>query len=572
MIGREQHTLIHHTKADGSPYPAEQCPVTATLVEGGSHRAAEDLYWRKDGTSFAVEVTATPIKEDGRVTGAVVVFRDITERREVDRMKDEFTSVVSHELRTPLTSIRGSLGLLAGGATGEMPERAQRMLEIAVSNTDRLVRLITDILDVERMESGQVVMESKEVALAEVLGAAEGVAGPMACAAGVHLDIEPYEARLWADADRLTQALTNLLSNAIKFSPPGGRVSVSARPSGAEVLIEVSDEGRGIPPEKLEKIFERFQQVDGSDSREKGGTGLGLPISRSIVHQHGGRIWAESHSGEGSSFFLTLPVLVEQELGGTANGDGRAVIVCDDDPSIRHVVAELVAQRGYRAVPAASGAEAIELAISERPEAILLDLLMPEMSGWETATALKERPETQDIPILVLSVLPTEEQAGLPVSVEGWVEKPIEEASLFAALDRALVAHGEVSSVLIVEDDLDLGRVLSEIFRRQGVAVAHAQTGREAIRESQRLEPDLLVLDLGLPDGDGFSVVDWLREHERLGAVPIIVYTAHDLSEEERARLGPQTEVFLKGHLSPDEFARRVLDLLDHMTTQPVGV
>ncbi len=569
LVGRSAHEALHHCAGEGSAHPIEECPITAVLRESEAHQGAQDAYRRSDDTSFPVEYTATPIEEEGEISGAVVVFKDITERRAVDQMKDEFTSVVSHELRTPLTSIRGSLGLLAGGVLGPLPDKAQRMLDIAVSNTDRLVRLINDFLDIERMESGLVTMERQEVAVSDVMRAATDVVGPTAAEAQVRLDVEPLEATLWADPDRIVQTLTNLLSNAVKFSPPGTTVSITARRSGEEAVFAVADQGRGVPEDKLEAIFDRFGQVDASDSRDKGGTGLGLAICRSIVEQHGGRIWAESRPGAGATFSFTLPVLAEHEPEDSSDGTGPAVLVCDDDPSVREVVAGLLAQRGYRVILAASGAEALALAVDERPAAILLDLLMPGMSGWATAASLKERLETRDIPIVVASVLPAAESP-VPGAQER-VAKPFHEASLFEALERALVGHGEASRVLVVEDDPDLGHVLVEIFERRGLTVAHAQSGREAIKESQRLDPNLLILDLGLPDGDGFSVIDWLREHERLGAVPIMVYTARDLTHDERARLGPRTDVFRKGTLSPDEFAGRVLDLFEHMTPQPVG-
>ncbi|MDQ3149605.1 MAG: ATP-binding protein, partial [Chloroflexota bacterium] len=292
VVGRRQHDLVHHSKPDGSPYPYGESPIVQALRDAMPHHAADDLFWRKDGSSFPVEYTATPIRENGEVRGAVVVFRDITERREIDRLKAEFTSVVSHELRTPLTSIRGSLGLLAGGVLGPLPGTGQRMLDIAVANTDRLVRLINDILDIERIESGQAPLQQREVGAADILGQAVELLDGVAREAGIALVARPIDAKLWADPDRLTQTLTNLISNAIKFSPPGTTVSVTARRSGAEILFTVADQGRGIPQGKLEMIFERFQQVDGSDAREKGGTGLGLAICRSIVEQHGGRMWA----------------------------------------------------------------------------------------------------------------------------------------------------------------------------------------------------------------------------------------------------------------------------------------
>ena len=237
----------------------------------------------------------------------VGIIRDITALRAVERAKSEFVSVVSHELRTPLTSIRGSLGLVAAGVVGEVPPRAGRMLDIAVSNTDRLMRLINDIIDIERLETGVVSMQKARWSAGDLMRQATDAMEAMADTAGVRLVAAPSDAQIWADADRILQTLTNLLSNAIKFSPPDSTVSLTAERRPDEVLFKVMDRGRGIPRDKLATIFERFGQVDASDSREKGGAGLGLPICRQIVEQHGGQLWVESTPDEGSTFLFTIP-------------------------------------------------------------------------------------------------------------------------------------------------------------------------------------------------------------------------------------------------------------------------
>jgi signal transduction histidine kinase len=245
----------------------------------------------------------TPVKMCG--TG-----QDITERREVERAKDEFISMVSHELRTPLTSIRGSLGLLESGALGPLPEKGQRMIEIAVQNTDRLVRLINDILDIERIDSGAIDMHQQPCDAAELIEQAIHGVEQLAADAQVTLTSDGEPAMLCALPDRVIQTLTNLISNAVKFSPVSGTVRVCCRRQGGQVLFQVTDEGKGIPADKLGSIFERFQQVDASDAREKGGTGLGLAICRKIVEHHGGRIWVESEPGAGSTFSFVLPAQV----------------------------------------------------------------------------------------------------------------------------------------------------------------------------------------------------------------------------------------------------------------------
>jgi signal transduction histidine kinase len=268
------------------------------------------------------------------VTACVfLVFRDLTRRRQMERMKSEFVSIVSHELRTPLTSIHGSLGLLASGLLGSTTEKGKRMLEIAVTNTDRLIRLLNDILDVEKLNSGSAEVRRRRCAAGELIHNAVEVMRPMAQKHGITIDVGESNGEIWADPDRIEQCLENLLSNAIKFSDAGGRVIVKAVANDNDLRFEVSDEGRGVPWSKQSSIFERFQQVDASDSRKKGGTGLGLAISRSIVEQHGGRIWVESELGKGSTFFFTVPTANVAPVNGN---QPRKTSVISRDPAHEH--------------------------------------------------------------------------------------------------------------------------------------------------------------------------------------------------------------------------------------------
>ncbi|MDZ8221477.1 response regulator [Nostoc sp. ChiVER01] len=262
---------------------------------------------RKDGTEFPAEASISKI-DMGKEIFYTVILRDVTERKQIERMKDEFISVVSHELRTPLTSIHGSLGMLTSGLLPTDSEQGKRLLQIATESTERLVRLINDILDIERIESGKAKMEPEICNIVDLIVQAVNVIQPLADKAGVTLSISALSNQVLADCDRIVQTLTNLLSNAIKFSSTGSTVWLGAQQQGDEVLLTVKDTGRGIPSDKLESIFERFQQVDSSDSRNHDGTGLGLAICKSIMQQHGGRIWAESVLGEGSTFYVTLPL------------------------------------------------------------------------------------------------------------------------------------------------------------------------------------------------------------------------------------------------------------------------
>jgi len=308
MSGQKMHELMHHTKPDGTPNPETECPICQCRVTGQTVCGRDDIFWRKDRTSFPVEYEARPLLNEGKPVGVVVAFRDVTERRALDRMKDEFISTVSHELRTPLTALRAAIGLMTSGTLDTKPEKTKQMMEIALGNTDRLVALVNDVLDLERIGSGKMVMHPAELSAEEMLRRVAELMGPTAAKANIRFTVLADGVKVWADPDRIQQTLTNLIGNAIKFSPSGGEIHLVSRLLSAdEARIEVHDQGRGIPADKLESIFERFQQVDASDSRAKGGTGLGLAICRSIVAQHGGRIWAESAPGRGASFYFTLP-------------------------------------------------------------------------------------------------------------------------------------------------------------------------------------------------------------------------------------------------------------------------
>lgn len=322
LVGQWMHTYLKHSKSDGIPYLLSDSPIHRTIRNGTVEHQIGDLFQHRDGSTFPVEYVSSPIRECDRIVGAVIVFKDITERQAIEQMKDEFVSIVSHELRTPLTSIRSTLGLLSSGMLDDRPDKSKRMIEIAYSNTNRLVRLISDILDIERIKFGKVAMEKRRCNAAELMMQSTDAMRAMAEREGIVLSVSPIAAELWGDPDRIIQTLTNLLNNAIKFSPAGSTVWLTAefvdahrkrkrvRPakSGAYMRFCVKDQGVGIPEDKLDVIFDRFQQVDASNSRQQGGTGLGLTICREIVQQHNGQIWVESRFGAGSAFYFTIPV------------------------------------------------------------------------------------------------------------------------------------------------------------------------------------------------------------------------------------------------------------------------
>jgi len=315
LRGKDIHELIHHSHADGTHHSKTNCPILLGLRRREGVRIRDDVFWRKDGTTIPVEYIASPIMDEGAVAGMVVAFQDVSERRRLEKMKDEFISTVSHELRTPLTSLRASLGLISSGSLDKRPEKQKQMLEVAIGNCDRLVRLVNDILDFDRVEKGAMPLNCEVLKAGDVLRRAADVEHEAALKAQITFRFDtPPKVLVYVDQDRILQVLAELVSNAIKFSPPQTIIKLAAQALGPnaesgqdEVCIIVADQGRGIPQEKLDMIFERFQQGDASDSRALGGTGLGLAICRRIVQQHGGRIWAESEPGKGSRFLFTLP-------------------------------------------------------------------------------------------------------------------------------------------------------------------------------------------------------------------------------------------------------------------------
>ena len=527
----------------------------------------------RSGQEVWVEQHVHLLFRDDRLEGAQAVARDVTGRREIDRMKNEFVSVVSHELRTPLTSIRGALGLLAGGVLGELPEKGRRMVEVASQNTDRLVRLINDILDLERLESGRTEFEPRtEDARTLVTEAVEAMEG-MATEAGVELrtDLPGDATPVWADRDRIVQTLTNLVSNAVKFSEEGAAVTVrvsEAGPKGAR--FEVEDRGRGIPADKIGLIFERFQQVDASDSREKGGTGLGLAICKSIVEAHGGEIAVASEPGEGTTFSFTIP----DESGRTVSVSSPrtvspspvsptptapTVLICDDDSGVREVLARILTARGYRAATAADGEEALRMARTLRPRLVLLDLAMPGMTGWEVLEALEADVSTRRIPVIIHSG--SEPPADLPHEVAGWLVKAVDHDVLGDAVERVLGSSG--ADVLVVEDDPGLADVLAHALEERGMAPRVAPSGRRAMELARESPPDLVVLDLHIPEGDGFQVLRRFREDPTLEGVPVLVYTAAELAREEREALDvPSGRILTKSRVPLGTLVDRIDGIL----------
>jgi PAS domain S-box-containing protein len=434
---------------------ARHCDAVTVRPETGRIGASFDfLGLRKDGTEFPIEVGLNPVQVGaGLLILSVIV--DISNRRRMERLKDEFVATVSHELRTPLTSIAGALGLLTAGKAGQLPEAAERLLTIAYTNSQRLVRLLNDILDIEKMELGKVVFDFKRVEVQTIVEQTIEANRAFAESRNVRIRLDSASAvvDVRADPDRLVQAITNLLSNAIKFSPSGEEVVVAIETRGETVHISVRDHGHGVPDEFKPRIFERFAQADATDARQKGGTGLGLSIVKQIVDRLDGAVGFMDAPGGGTIFHVELSswarairaqsrhlrkshvLALEQKRRRVSS---FRLLHIDDEPDIREIVAAALSDAEFAVRGCDSGADGLTAAAQWRPDLILLDVMMPVMDGPATLGHLRENPKTADIPVVFMTArMQTRElERFKSLGAEGVITKPFDPITL-AALVRS---------------------------------------------------------------------------------------------------------------------------------------
>jgi GAF domain-containing protein/CheY-like chemotaxis protein len=523
---------------------------------------------------------AVPLLHEGRVLGSLVVFRKtvggfgpevvsllrtfatqsalaienarLFKQLDVaNRHKSEFLASMSHELRTPLNAIIGYSEMLQEEAADLGQESLVPDLGKINTAGKHLLELINAVLDLSKIEAGRMDLYLETFNVPTLVGEITSLIQPLADKNGNRLEVrcDPAVGEMRGDLTKVRQTLFNLLSNACKFTERG-TVSLAARREPGDgagfMVFDVSDTGIGLTEEQMGRLFQEFSQAEASTSRHYGGTGLGLALSRRLCRMMGGDVTAVSAPGQGSTFTVRLPAEVAEtavepptNAGGTAGAD--LVLVIDDDMAVRELMRRYLAKEGFRVATAAGGDEGLRLAHELRPAAITLDVLMPGLDGWAVLGALKADPATADIPVIMLTMM-DDRNLGYALGAADYLTKPIDRDRLMAALRR----YRRDLAVLVVEDDAGLRALLRRILEREGYGVAEAENGRVALERVRQSVPGVILLDLMMPEMDGFEFLAELRREEAWRAIPVMVVTAKDLSAEDHERLNGSVERILQ--------------------------
>jgi DNA-binding response OmpR family regulator len=464
--------------------------------------------------------------------------------KELDKLKDSFLSTVSHELRTPLTSIKSFAEILL--TYDEDKATQKEFLTIINQESDRLTKLINDFLDLSKIEAGRIQWDNKEQYMNPIVQNAINITQALAKEAKLTVEFNAQEGlpAVSIDRDRLVQVVTNLLSNSIKFTREGGKITVNIKEiksgatdeKGGWLVVSVADNGIGIAPENFEAVFEKFKQVGDTLTNKPKGTGLGLPICKEIIEHYGGKIWVESELGKGRVFSFSLPAGASAEVKPPLPElkekpvepvqKGKLILVVDDEENIRHFLNHELTKKGYNVIAAANGKEALRLARERRPDLITLDIQMPDISGFDVTTLLKNDERTKDIPVLIVSVMGEKGKAD-GIGANDYMAKPFNNEELVTRINRLLV--GTKKTVLIVDDDKNLVESVKYRLEHRGYTVRVAYDGQQALEMLKTSFPDLIILDILMPNMDGNQVMKTLKAKPELSCIPVVLMTGIDI-------------------------------------------
>jgi PAS domain S-box-containing protein len=562
---------------------------------------------RKDGTEFPLELSLAMWKT-GAGTFYTGIIRDITERKRAEqalqaltvsleekvkertaelevardqalvatRLKSEFLASMSHELRTPLNAVIGFSEVLSEKMFGELNAKQEEYILDILSSGRHLLSLINDILDISKVEAGRMELELSTFEISVLLEQAMALVRERAKRSGVQLtmEIDPRCAEFTADERKVKQVLLNLLSNAVKFTPRGGQVSMKASLIDNAMNISVTDTGVGIAPEDQQRVFEEFYQASGDYSRKREGTGLGLALAKRYVDLHGGHIWVQSEVGHGSTFIFSLPVRPYVEKSAESLGELSGIppqaplaLVIEDDPASAKLLKLYLNEAGFTVEVAQDGEVGFEKARTLWPTVITLDILMPKVDGWDFLTRVKADSRTASIPIVVLSIV-DERGKGFALGASEYLVKPVDREDLVRAVRHAVrIASHEVRdiTVLAVDDDPIVLELMDAVLGPEDLTVVKARSGREGLDMVRERHPDVIVLDLLMPDMDGFQVLDELKGDPETAHIPIIILTCKALSQEDKQRLNGRVNYLKqKGDFSRAEFVAYLRSLVKH--------
>jgi signal transduction histidine kinase/DNA-binding response OmpR family regulator len=495
------------------------------------------------------------IRKRRRMEKALIQAKEEAER--ASKFKDHFLSTMSHELRTPLNAVLGFSDLLSDRRYGELNERQQRYVNHINTGGKHLLNLIGDILDLSKIEAGRMEISCQDLSVASMFGEVVSALRPLAEKKSQTLHASADGAlAVRADATRFKQVLMNLVANAIKFTPDGGRIELEGQKSGTTVQVKVRDNGPGIPKEEQQRIFDAFYRLRQSNEAIEG-TGLGLAITQSLIKLQGGTLGLESEPGRGSCFYFSLPAassIPETHAGlpkaGSGAGQEAKILVVEDDSTAIQLIESQLSSAGYEVISCTEPQRAVEIAAKEQPKAITLDLLMKPTSGWEVLLQLKNDIRTAGIPVIVVSIVdhPT---AGAALGADEYLVKPVDKASLLSAVERCLGRRTNISqgrTILVVEDDVPTRDVITELLRTQGYPVVVAPDGAAARSRVAAALPELVILDLMLPQVSGFELLAEWRSNPRTAEVPVFVLTNKELNGQEKRYLQAHSESLFYKH------------------------